>query len=128
MKKFFNICLQTLVVTGLFTACNPERLKDVDVSEVKTEPAKILRLENDVFATPPDSFRVVSKKMQAKYHNFYNSFIFNIVNHGEERDSVFKALKLFVLDKDMQEVYEAVKKTYTDSEIKKLEKIGRAHV
>jgi len=121
MKKFFNACLLTPLFIGLLAGCGSDRLKDVDISGLKSEPVKILRLEQDIFATQPDSFEASAKKMRDKYHSFYNSFIFNIVNHGEERDSVYKALKLFVSDSDMKQVYQMVKATYPDAEIQKIE-------
>ncbi|HXB41207.1 MAG TPA: hypothetical protein VNZ49_11745 [Bacteroidia bacterium] len=121
MKKFFNACLLSLAIIGLFTMCSSDRLKDADISNVKSEPVKLLRLENDVFVTNPDSFQANAAKMRTKYHSFYNSFIFNIVNHGEERDSVYKALKLFVSDADMKQVYQMVKQAYPDAQIENLE-------
>ena len=88
-----------------FTSCNHNKLKDVDVSAVQMAPVKILRLDQDVFFTKPDSFETATKQMKIKYGDFYTSFIFNVVNHGEEHDSVYKALKFFVQDKDMKEVF-----------------------
>jgi len=121
MKKFFRRSLVSLAIIGVLAGCDADRLKEVDLSGVKMEPVTILRLEKDIYATPPDSFAAASKKFREKYHSFYNSFIFNIVNHGEERDSVYKALKLFVTDKDMMEVHSMVKEVYTDAEIEKLQ-------
>lgn len=120
MKKFFNSILLALF-SFLVVSCGSDRLKDADISKVDIQPVKLLRLEQDVFSTPPDSFMAFSPKMRAKYHSFYNSFIFNIVNHGEERDSVYKALKLFVTDKDMNAVYQMVKKAYRDQEVMGME-------
>ncbi len=121
MKKFFHIPLFSLVIALFVTGCGSDRLKDADISGVMIDPVKIKRLENDIYATPPDSFASASKKLQEKYGNFFNGFIFNIVNHGEERDSVYKALKLFVTDRDMKEVYSMVKAAYPDAEITKIE-------
>lgn len=121
MKKFFNATPAFLTALLLLSACNTNRLKDVDVTNVQMQPVKIMRLENDIFATAPDSFAAAAPGMRAKYHSFYNSFIFNIVNHGEEHDSVYKALKLFVADADINRVYQMVKKTYPAAEMEKLE-------
>jgi hypothetical protein len=44
-----------------------------------------------------------------------------VVNHGEEHDSVYKALKYFVQDKDMKEVFNETQKVFTDQEINKIE-------
>jgi len=121
MKKFFNSGL-FIAFLALFTGgCSSDRLKDVEVNAVELAPIKVLRLDRDVFATPPDSFPVNAKSMQDKYKNFYNTYIFSVVNRGEERDSVFKALKLFVTDPDMKQVNTMVQAIYTDAEIQKLE-------
>lgn len=121
MNKFLKYGISFFIFSTLFIRCNSNKLKDVDVSSVNLQPVKILRLDEDIYATPPDSFKAVTKKMLAKYHNFYTDFIFSIVNHGEEKDSVFKALKLFVTDRDMQEVHKMVAQTYPEVEIKKIE-------
>jgi len=121
MNKLIAICISSSMLIALFMGCSSNRLKDVDVSNVKLEPVKILRLDEDIYATPPDSFRAVSKKMADKYHNFYMDFIFSIVNHGEEKDSVFKALKLFVTDADMKQVHNMVAQAYPPAEIKRME-------
>lgn len=104
-----------------FTSCTHNKLKDVDVSKIKIAPIKILRLDQDVFLTKPDSFEKANTKMQAKYHSFYTDFIFNVINHGEEHDSVYKALKYFVQDKDMKEVFNQTQKTFTEQEINNIE-------
>ncbi len=121
MNKLIAICISSYLFIALFTGCSSNRLKDVDVSGVAIQPVKILRLEEDIFSTQPDSSQSASKKMIAKYGNFYGDFIFNIINRGEERDSVYKALKLFVTDPDMKTVHGMVAQIYPQAEIKKLE-------
>lgn len=121
MKKFFSACLAALVSAAILTSCGSNRLRDVDLGAVKMEPVKIKRLDKDIFGTPPDSFRAVQPAMKAKYGNFYITFILNVINHGEEKDSVYKALKLFVLDKDIHEVNRMVNGVYTDAEMSRLE-------
>jgi hypothetical protein len=121
MRKYFKIYIPLTILAALLVSCSSDRLKDADVSGVSLQPVRILRLDQDVFATKPDSFPAVSKRMADKYGNFYTSFIFNIINHGEERDSVFKALKRFVTDADMNAVHKTVEQIYTAEEIKKLE-------
>lgn len=104
-----------------FVSCNQNRLKDVDVSSVKIEPVKVLRLDNDIFSTKPSDFETTVKQMQTKYGSFYNTFIFSVINHGEEHDSVYKALAYFVQDKDMKEVYQESRKVFTDEEMASIE-------
>ncbi len=119
MKQGYLIGILLLI---FFTSCNHDRLKNADVSDVKIGPIKILRLDQDVFLTKPDSFETAAKKMQLKYHTFYTDFIFNVINHGEEHDSVYKALKYFVQDRDMKEVFNQTQKVFTEQEISDAEK------
>lgn len=118
-----GVLFSTLLVGVLtfFCSCNQNRLKDVDVSSVQITPVKILRLDQDIFSTKPDSFKTAAKQMQIKYGGFYNTFIFNVINHGEEHDSVYKALKFFVQDKDMKDVFNESQKIFTDQEINNIE-------
>jgi hypothetical protein len=120
-KNILTHVLPLALLLASLSGCNSNRLKDVDLSKVEMSPVKLLRLDEDVFATKPDSFQSVSKRMTEKYGSFYTSFIFNIVNHGEERDSVYKALKLFVTDPDMNAVHKMVEQTYQSIEIAKIE-------
>ena len=121
MKQGVLLSTLLLVFLTFFYSCIPNRLKDADVSNVQIAPVKILRLDQDVFSTKPDSFANATKKMQIKYGGFYNTFIFNVINHGEEHDSVYKALKFFVQDKDMKEVFNETQKIFTNPGKKKTE-------
>lgn len=105
----------------LLSACKRDRLKDADVSKVDIPGVKLLRLDEDIFKTNPAAFEAEQKKLETKYNSFYNTFIFNVVNHGEEHDSVYKALKFFVTDRDMKNVYDESRKVFTDEEINSLE-------
>lgn len=105
----------------MLTACHSDKLKDADTSNVQIQPIKLLRLDNDIFSAKADSFETFSPKMKTKYGSFYNDFIFNIINHGEEKDSVYKALKNFVSDPMIKDVYDQTQKIFTDDEINTLE-------
>jgi hypothetical protein len=122
MKKTFLFKALTIafLVAG-FTSCTHNKLKDADVSKVQMQDVKLLRLDKDVFSAKPDAFEAALPKMKAKYGAFYNDFIFNVINHGEEHDSVYKALKSFVQDDMIRDVYNQAQKIYTDEEIKTLE-------
>lgn len=127
MKKFFRAASGCLAAALLLAGCNSDRLKEVDLSSVGPVTVDIKRLDEDIFKTAPDSFAAASGEMSKKYGSFYNTFIYNIVNHGEERDSVYKALKLFVTDKDMNAVYKMVKAVYPDNELGRIaDELGRS--
>src|SRR5438309_11831600 len=76
IKKFFKVCVPVALFAAILSGCTSNHLKDVDISNVKINPAHILRLDEDIFSIPPDSFSAVTEKMTNKYHSFYNSFIF----------------------------------------------------
>ncbi|MHB8258677.1 MAG: gliding motility lipoprotein GldB [Bacteroidia bacterium] len=111
--NFFDFLLIVFLMT-VFTSCHNNKLKDVDISNIQITPVKFLRMDKDVFLTKLDSFKQESQKMKLKYGTFYNSFIFDVINHGEEHDSVYKALSLFVQDADMKEVFNQSGKVFTD--------------
>lgn len=113
------ILVLTFFVT--FVSCTNDKLKNVDVSGVKMAPVKLLRLDNDLFSVKPDLFETASSQMQTKYGAFYNDFIFNVINHGEEHDSVYKALKSFVSDPMIRDVYNQTQKIFNAEEINTLE-------
>lgn len=127
MKKFFRAAGAGLAALLIVGSCESDRLKEVDLASVQAVTVEIKRLDEDIFKTPPDSFAAVSGTMRKKYGGFYNTFIYTIVNHGEERDSVYKALKLFVTDKDMNAVYKMVKAVYPDKELGRIAaELGRS--
>ncbi|MEO8760674.1 MAG: hypothetical protein ABI388_05680 [Bacteroidia bacterium] len=121
MKKtsLFKALTITFLVLA-FTSCNTNKLKNVDVSKVQMPDVKLLRLDKDVFTIDPNAFETATQKMSLKYGSFYNDFIFNVINHGEEKDSVYKALKNFVSDAMIKDVYNQAQKTFTDKEINTL--------
>ena len=121
MKKFINSAPLVLAFALFLGSCSSDRLKEVDTDAIELAPIKVLRLDRDVFATPPDSFATGSKRMLSKYKNFYNTFIFSVVNRGEQRDPVYKALALFVTDPDMKQVNKTVQEIYQDAEMQRLE-------
>jgi hypothetical protein len=122
MKQLnFFYPLSVVLLISTLSSCSHNKLKDVDISGVKITLVKLLRMDEDVFLTKPDAFKQEAQKMKVKYGNFYNSFIFDVINHGEEHDSVYKALGLFVQDKDMKEVFSQSRKVFRDNEIESIE-------
>ena len=68
MKQGYLIGILLLI---FFTSCNHDRLKNADVSDVKIGPIKILRLDQDVFLTKPDSFETAAKKIATHTIKFF---------------------------------------------------------
>lgn len=101
-------------------SCDGNRL-DVDVSSVSIEKANILRLDKDIFSMDTTKIASYTPEMQRKYGNFYSTFLFGILNPGDERDSAYRAVSLFVQHPDMKEMNKNVNEIYSDSEISKIE-------
>ena len=112
------IC-HALLLTIILTSCGNDRLK-VDLSTVKTESLSINRLDRDIFALKPANIEQQNAILNKKYGNYYTSFLNNVINKGDVRDSIYKALSLFVQDKDLNEAYNDVQKIYTDELINQM--------
>jgi hypothetical protein len=111
MQKL-SYLLSGLVIFLLFS-CGGDRLK-VDVSNIDIQPIKINRLDRDLFALNPANIDSSTLLMHDKYGNYYYSFIYNVINQGDNRDSVLQAVSSFITDKDMHQVYVDVQNKYKD--------------
>jgi hypothetical protein len=118
MRKRNYILSGILIV--LLNSCGSERLK-VDISNTSVKPVKINRLDQDLFALNPDNIDSATFDMHDKYGNYYYSFIYNVINQGDERDSVLKAVGAFISDKDMKQVYKDVQAKYGKNEMAQIE-------
>ncbi|PBQ33467.1 hypothetical protein CNR22_17350 [Sphingobacteriaceae bacterium] len=100
-------------------ACEPDKL-DVDVSEVKTESLKLMRLEDDLFQLNPSNFDAKAPGVKAKYGAFYEHFLINPLGLNGTKDTAYKAMVLdFVGNKDVKEAYADVKTLYPASKFEK---------
>ena len=117
MKKqiLFLICF-----LSVFVSCNTNSL-DVDVSDIKTESLKILRLEDDLFGLNEKNFDKQSTLIKNKYGIYYEHYLANFLNRGGTRDSLYEPSVLsFISDKDVKETYAYVKKIYTKEKIENI--------
>jgi len=117
--RFIKFLILNISVICACTSCRNEPL-DVDISEVNYN-VKIQRLEQDLFSLETNSIAGSTEKLGKKYGNYYQSFIFNILNHGEQRDSVYKSVGRFTQDKDISNMYQQTTKIFTDDKIKGIE-------
>lgn len=114
MPNFFKICV--FLFFHIFISCNSNRLK-VDISDVPEQKIEVSRLDRDLFTfntVKPENFHF---SMVKKYGSFYSNFITNIVNVGDQRDSVNVVLKKFVTDKDILGSYHEIQQKYTDEKM-----------
>ncbi|HWY34563.1 MAG TPA: hypothetical protein VNX68_07945, partial [Nitrosopumilaceae archaeon] len=115
-KWIFRLALFLVII---LYSCGNDRLK-VDVSNIEFPQVRINRLEKDIFSMDPQAISRYSPEMLKKYGNFYNNFIYNVINHGETPDSVFRAVSAFIKDPDIKDVYSEVVKKFPDTEIDKI--------
>jgi hypothetical protein len=118
MPKFKYLLLFPFFL--LLFSCSNNPL-EVDTKNVNIKPIELKRLDRDLFAINTQNFEAENPKLIAKYGAFYNTFIYNIINRGEAKDSVKNAIKSFVSDPDLKKVYTTVQAIYTDAEMKKIE-------
>lgn len=111
-----NSIVHLLTVFTLFlSSCDGNRL-DVDVSDISIPDVKINRLEQDIFNIDTANIKTADKKLQAKYGNFYFSFISRIINTGGRHDSSYLfRMKQFIADPDMREAFNDCQKTYPNT-------------
>lgn len=104
----------------ILAACQSNPLK-VDVSEIETQPLKLLRMEDDLFALNENNFYKEAGKLKGKFGNFYEDFLINPLGLTNQNDSLYKPLVLqFVSDKNVRDAYHYVRTIYTP---KKMEPI-----
>jgi hypothetical protein len=114
MKK---IILIITTCSLIIVSCKRNRL-DVDVSEIKTSPLEIWRLEEEVFAIKELGFNEASKAIKDKFGNYYEHYLMNFLVRGGTADSAYKtSLLRFVNDVDTRVAFNGVKKLYPTKKI-----------
>lgn len=119
ITDFFN--MQRLTVTlilciFLFTSCKRNRLS-ADVSKIVVKDFTIDRMEQDMFEHRLGNMEQLFNMLDSKYDGFYSSF--QVMLNGGGRSfgpgaSDTEMLQAFLLDKDMNDVYNECKKMYSD--------------
>ncbi len=122
MVKYFHKRLIKCLLGGVFlVSCRSDRLHDVNLEGVQAQRLEFQNLEESVFGVPSEALAGKTEEMVKTFGEFYNTYLFAIVNRGEEKDSVFKALQLFVKDPDIRKVYDLTKKEYPEGKRKEIE-------
>lgn len=102
------------------TSCKQNRLKDVNLDAVPEPNLQVQRLDRDLFALKVSDLKTGHELLLKKHGAFYASFIYGVINHGEIRDSVLKAIAGFITDKDMKEAYADIEKIYSDDKMEQI--------
>jgi len=116
VRPLFITCLMLL---ALFS-CKDKRL-DVDISSVETDPVKLLRLEDDLFAITAENITEKTEAIKKKYGAYYEHYLMGFICRNGTADSAYRTSVLsFTGDKDIRECYRYVKKEYPDKVLEDL--------
>jgi len=116
-----RVLISLILLTLLLAGCKPNRF-DINTEDVKIEPVKILRLDQDVFNLTPQTIAAKTPELEHKYGQFYERYLSQILNNGGVNDSSYaEVLMQFTHDREMHEAYLQLSKKYGDAEIRHLE-------
>jgi len=102
------------IVYCLFISCGNNPL-DVDLSDIKIEPVKIQRFDQDFFSLHADNISRKLPELQKKYPGFMDLFIRNIVCPSGINDSAcIPDITRFINDKDMRGAFDESQKCFSD--------------
>lgn len=114
-----NFLLAFLLIITL-VSCDSDPL-EVDLSQVKTSPVSVLRLEEDLFALNASNFESKSAAIKTKYGSFYEHFLINPLGLNGSNDTLYKKMVLdFVSDQNVRDAYGYVKRIYTPEKMGKM--------
>ena len=106
--------LSLYLIPLLLFSCGNNPL-DVDVSQIKVEPVKIERFEQDFFSLNADNIVQKLSELKKKYSGFTELYVRNILCHGGIDDSAcIPEITRFVNDKDMRDAFEETQKKFPD--------------
>src|SRR3954466_2931381 len=97
VRPLFITCVLLLLLSG----CVNKGL-DVDVSDIKTEPVKLFRLEDDVFSITAQNIDVRTAEIKKKYGEYYEHYLMGFLCRNGTADTAYRISMLsFTGDKDV---------------------------
>src|SRR5687768_7275358 len=107
-----NILLFIISLLLIVFGCSRDP-REIDVSGIQTDPLKLFRLEDDLFAINENNIGEKTRQNLERYGPFYEHYIMTFLNRGGTKDSAYKkAVLSYVNDKDVREAYDYIKKGY----------------
>jgi hypothetical protein len=101
----FITCLLLLMLVS----CNDNAL-DIDTSEIKTEPIRLLRLDEDLFSINAGNIDEKTVWIKKKYGQYFEHYLMGFLVRNGTADSAYKRSVLgFVSDADVRACYNTVK-------------------
>ena len=113
IRPLFITCLLLLLMSG----CGNKGL-EVDISDVETEPVKLLRLEDDLFSINPQNIEAKTAEIKKKYGEYYEHYLMGFLCRNGTADTAYRTSILsFIADKDVRGSYGYIKNLYPDKEM-----------
>ena len=110
--------LTLIFISILFNACRESSTSNkipVTTDEVNI---KMLRLEKDLFETPPADIPAKLKEIKANYGEFYNVYFLQIMNFGNTQNEQFNSLiSNFVQNSDFKTLAKDCDSIYNQEKI-----------
>lgn len=91
-SNIINSILTLLFISILFNACQQSTVSNKSSLGEGDVPLSLLRLEKDLFETPPAEMSTKLKDIKNKYGEFYNVYFLQIMNFGNTQNEQFSAL------------------------------------
>lgn len=115
--------LPLLIVSFLFNGCQQSSVSNKIPDTSEFVDIKMLRLEKDLFETPPSAIESKLKTIKAKYGEFYTIYFLQIMNFGNTQNAQFSSLiGNFIQNNDFKTLAHDCDSIYNKSKIESIEK------
>lgn len=114
--------LPLLFASILFNACQQSNVSNKIPESTEVVNVKMLRLEKDLFETPPSEMASKLKFIQHTYGAFYNIYFLQIMNFGNTQNERFASLIAnFIQNSDFKTLAHDCDSIYNKNKVKELE-------
>lgn len=123
LQSNINKSILALIFVSIFhIACQQSTVSNKIPNSTETKEIHILRLEKDLFETPPSDIANKLKVMESKYGEFYNVYFLQIMNFGNPKTPEFPGfISNFIQNSDFKTLAKDCDSIYNDDKIKNLE-------
>jgi len=121
-SNIIKTILTLILIPFLFTACQQSSVSNKIPSSTDEQSVKFLRLEKDLFETPPTEIDEKLKAIKANYGEFYNVYFLQIMNFGSTQNEQFNTLiGNFIQNSDFKTLAKDCDSIYNKERIAELE-------
>jgi|LakMenE01Jun11ns_1017448.scaffolds.fasta_scaffold9951239_1 hypothetical protein len=114
--------LTLLFISIIFNACQQSSVSNKIPETKDIQTIKLLRLDKDLFETPPSEIGNKLKTIQSNYGEFYNVYFLQIMNFGSTQNEQFTTLiGNFIQNSDFKTLAKDCDSIYNSQKIEALE-------